>query len=530
MGHWARTPHDPDQTLLFYPTVRECVPPDHPALLVDEVLEEYDWSSWEQGYVLCVGQPPIPPRYIAGPMVYGMSLGIRSSRRLEDACRTRIDFMLLSRGHCPDHSTFAKFRTDHREGIRELFRFVGMLSIRMGLACLNLVGLDGTRVRANSSRHGTASAARLEERLAELDRQVSELLSLADAQDREEATLFGKEATPHRLSKDLASLKRRQEKLAEALAKARAHEAKSKDGSSSKNKKGNKHTKAPKVPVADPDATIQPNKDGGFAPNYTPLGAVDGQGGLILDADVVPDSDEGQATVETLDRIEEAYGERPEEVVADSKHGSGANLAALAEREIEAYIPLEGRRDSPDNPAHREDPRQPVPEADWPRLPRSPVNRKLDRAAFVYDEAGDRYYCPMGHQVTLWRQTKKKEKNSTVSCRVYRCEHCGGCPLAGECVTAKDGRRTVSRDEHEHLREAMDARMRTPKGRGTYKRRKWICETPFGVLKTVMQVHQFLLRGLEKVRTEWVWACTAYNVRKLVRAIARMRGYRWAAT
>jgi len=106
----------------------------------------------------------------------------------------------------------------------------------------------------------------------------------------------------------------------------------------------------------------------------------------------------------------------------------------------------------------------------------------------------------------------------------------GGCPLAGECVTAKDGRRTVSRDEHEHLREAMDARMRTPKGRGTYKRRKWICETPFGVLKTVMQVHQFLLRGLEKVRTEWVWACTAYNVRKLVRAIARMRGYRWAAT
>ena len=156
MGHWARTPHDPDQTLLFYPTVRQCLPRDHPALLVDEVLEEHDWSSWEQGYVLCVGQPPIHPRYIAGPMVYGMSLGIRTSRRLEDACRTRIDFMLLSRGHCPDHSTFAKFRTDHREGIRELFRFVGMLSIRMGLACLNLVGLDGTRVRANSSRHATA--------------------------------------------------------------------------------------------------------------------------------------------------------------------------------------------------------------------------------------------------------------------------------------------------------------------------------------------------------------------------------------
>jgi len=259
------------------------------------------------------------------------------------------------------------------------------------------------------------------------------------------------------------------------------------------------------------------------------MAAVDTHGGFILDADVLANSDEAQATVATLDRIEEAHGAKPEEFLADSKHGSGATLADLAERGIEAFIPLEGRHDRPESPAHRADPTQPVPESDWPRLPRNPATKKLDRAAFVYDGAADVYTCPMGHRMPFDHKATKKEKNSTVANRIYRCAECAGCPLAGACLSGEVVARTVSRDEHEGLREAMDARLRTPEGRATYKRRSWACETVFGCLKSVMRLRQFLLRGLDKVNTEWLWTCAAYNLRKLVWALGRQRGYRWAA-
>jgi len=572
MGHWAKPPVDPDQPVLLGLPLRQRLPQDHPVHLIDEILGQYDWSPWENEYVRVEGQPPIHPRYIAGPIVHGLTVGVRSTRALEGACITKLDFALLARGHQPDHSSFGNFRTRFKEPLQDLFRFLGTMAIGMGLARLNQIGLDGTRVRANSSRHRTATARTLEERLAALDEQVAELLARADEEDREEDTLFGKEVSPHRLTRELATVQRRQEALAQALANARAQEAKrqSKKSSSAKAKAdpgdadaneppngsadpspnppqdgaaetpsagaeeppapqapsgGAPKPKAPKVPVADPDSTIQPNKEGGFAPNYTPMAAVDTYGGFILDDDVLTTSDEGQATVAALDRIEAAYGERPAELLADSKHGSGPTLEALDERGITAFIPLEQRHDTPHNPAHRPDPTVPVPEADWGRLPRSPVTRKLDRAAFIHDEKGDCYWCPQGHRLPFWRE--QKGRDGTLA-RVYRCESCSECPLAGECLAGKARQRSITRDPYEPLREAMDARLRTPEGQEKYERRRWACETPFAVIKTVMGVRQFLLRGVKKVRTEWKWVCSAYNLRKLVWGIARRRGYAWA--
>jgi transposase len=385
MGHWAKPVLDPDQTLLFYPTLRECLAEDHPVHLTDEILRSYDWSGWEREYVFVEGQPAIHPRFLVAEIVYGMTVGIRSSRGLEAASQVRIDFMLLLEGRTPDHTTIAKFRSAHKAPIRDFFRFLGRTALEMGLAHLHGIALDGTRLRANSSRHATATAKTIEERLDELDRRMAEALEAAEAADREEDTLFGQEVTPHRLSKKLATLAARREALAKALPKAREAEARRAKAASEASPAPDakepgaeappaeaKPKKAPKVPVADPDSTIQPNKDGGFAPNYTPMAAVDTQGGYILDADVLPDSDEGQATLPTVERIEETYGAKPAEFLGDSKYGSGANLAALAERGVEALIPLEGRHDRPDNPAHRPDPSVPVPESDWPRLPRTP--------------------------------------------------------------------------------------------------------------------------------------------------------------
>jgi hypothetical protein len=97
--------------------------------------------------------------------------------------------------------------------------------------------------------------------------------------------------------------------------------------------------------------------------------------------------------------------------------------------------------------------------------------------------------------------------------------------LAGECLSKEAKYRTISRDEHEPLREALEQRMATPDGQATYRRRKWLAETPFAWIKGGLGLRQFLLRGLGKVDTEWQWACTAFNLKKLVGEVRRLR--RW---
>ena len=111
-----------------------------------------------------------------------------------------------------------------------------------------------------------------------------------------------------------------------------------------------------------------------------------------------------------------------------------------------------------------------------------------------------------------------------ITLEVYRCADCAGCPLASRCVSEKSqGGRTITRGSFTADRERHATKMRTPEARTRYARRFHAGETPFGWLKHVLGLRQFLLRGLEKVRLEWLWACTGYNLRKLIRELGRLR-------
>ncbi len=140
---------------------------------------------------------------------------------------------------------------------------------------------------------------------------------------------------------------------------------------------------------------------------------------------------------------------------------------------------------------------------------------------FIYDAEANCYYCPLG-RVLGFEQTKREKGRETRY--VYRCKDCEGRPLAGICRDPNSQRgRSISRDEHEPLRERMHAKMQTEAARTTYNRRMHIGETPFAIIKNIFEVRRFLLRGLEKVRTEWRWVCTAYNLKKLMTLIAALR-------
>lgn len=170
------------------------------------------------------GQPPVPPRVLASAILYGLSLGLRSSRQLERACLSSIDFLWLVEKRDIDHSTFCKFRTQFSTEFKGLFRQVGRIAMDMDLMRLNQVSLDGTKVAANSSRHATAKAATLEQRLQGLEEQIERMMTEASAADGRDQPLGG-EGTPHRLPRSLADASRRRERLAQALAAGRAWDA-----------------------------------------------------------------------------------------------------------------------------------------------------------------------------------------------------------------------------------------------------------------------------------------------------------------
>jgi transposase len=507
-SYWKLDLLDPERPFFFAWNLHQLIPPDHPVRLIDELLGSCDWGSWEAGYSANLGQPPLHPRVLAGVLLYGMTQGVRSSRKLEEACRLRADFIWLAKGHRPDHSTFCLFRTHFAGPLKELFRDLNRKALEWGLSSLREVAYDGTRVKAYNSRFRTCTPQHLEAKLREWDQYFDRTMEEFRAQDDSSDP-----AAPEELTAHLAYLEERRQRLQTLLDQARADEAQ-------RRREG--VTTSRQICLSDEDARVMPNKEGGYAPNYTPTAVTEGTGGLIVDGDVLNVVNEGAELPAAIARVEADFG-KVDTVLTDSGNASGANQQALAERGIIFLAPATSSQPQPGNPACRADPCQPVPEAEWAQLPRND-QRQLDKSCFVFVPEEDLLRCPMG-KALRYEQTKREPHGAPGAVRrIYRCPDCAGCPLYGDCVSRKNHRgRTVTRDQYEEVREATAARMATAEAKARYNERPRIAETTFGILKQVMGFRQFLLRGLDKVRTEWRWAITAFNLKKMTRAVGRMR-------
>jgi transposase len=516
MGYWAKAPMPREQLVLIATTLDDRIPVDHPVRLFAEILDGYDWSAWESQYHGKLGQPPIHPRVLAGLWLYGLRRGIRSSRKLEYMAAQNIDFLWLSQGHQPDYTTLSEFRSKFSVALKDLFRYVGRIALAGGFLNLVDLGTDGTRVKANNSRFQTWTAARIAKALEELAAEFDKRLGESQQTDREENALGG-ESSPERLPPELADLAERRQKLQAIQAQLHAADA-------ARKKDGIDPVKNPaQIPKHDPDSRVLPNKEGGYAPNYTPLATTEGHGGYIVDADVIVGPNEQQELVPSLERVAESFGEKPERALADGLFATGPNIQELESRGIEffSHVPLPPEKD---NPAIRPDPTQPVPEADWDRLPLNRQNKKLDKTCFIYDAEHDVHYCPRGEAMPYEETKTETRQGETFGWRVYRCAACATCPLAVRCIAkTNSGGRTVRRDIYAADRERFAAKMQTAEARAVYDKRMQIAETPFGIIKQVRGLRQFLLRGLKKVKIEWLWTCTAFNLDKLARDLGRVR-------
>ena len=499
--HWAQARTPREQLLLYSQSLDEVVPASHPIRLLDAVLSKIDWSAWEAHYDGHCGQPPIHPRLMAGAILYGLMRRIRSSRELEDATYERLDYRWWFEGRTVDHSTFAKFRVQFDDELKRLNREIGkLICSHYDDTLLGLI-LDGTRVRADSDRYGARTAQCLERLVAscvaELDKRLEHLGRL----DEEESAAASE---VRRLREEIEQLQHKIQQYDTALSVAQERDEK-------KQKELGKGFTPIRVPVTDPDAHLTLNKEGGFAPNYLPVAGVNATTRHIAYEDVLPDSDENLSVAAAVKEMEDEQGGAPDWIAADSGFANGENLKWLEERQVAAYMPT-NTDFRQTNPANRPDPTQPVPAEHVKHLPCK--NGKFSHGAFIYDAEQDRYYCPAGQP--LLPKKKGKYHRTKIAYTKYQCPGCAQCPLAHECVTEKATVRTVQRDANQAYRERTGKRMATSEGTAIYSKRAPVVEGVFAVLKHILGIRRFLLRGLDKVRIEWHWICAAYNMKRLL--------------
>jgi transposase len=399
------------------------------------------------------GQPAFDPSMMTALLLYAYCCGIYSSRRIAKACRERVDFMSIVALDAPDFRTIAEFRKRHLQALGGLFKQVLQLCEQAGLVKLGHVALDGSKIKANASKHKAMSYERMAKRASELEAEVARWLAAAAATDAEEDKRYGPAGTGEEMPAWVADKQRRAEKIRQAKAELEAEakaaaEAKLKAQAAAQAQReaegrrtgGRKAAQPATEPDAkaqknftDPESRIMKSKDG-FVQAYNAQAAVDAQAQIIVAQDVTQSAVDCAQLVPMTDAIEANLGRKPAQLSADAGYCSEPNLAALEIRKIDAYV-------------------------------------ATGRARDAVAGAGN-----------------------------------------GEAAAAPPAPEPAAAPTRV---EAMRAKLKAGGHESPYRLRKQLPEPVFGQIKQARGFRQFLLRGFAKVRAEWAIICTVHNVLKL---------------
>lgn len=349
---------DVDQGWLLPPSVHDFVPAGHLAHFVrDTVREGLDLSAIVDSYDVERGQPPYHPAMMVALLLYGYSRGVYASRRLAQACEERVDFMAVTGLNKPDFRTISDFRRRHLVALSELFVQVLKLCQSAGLVKLGHVAVDGTKLKANASRHKAMSYGRMKTAEPKLQAEVAAWLAAAEAQDRAEDAEHGADRrgdeTPAWMADKVQRLARIRAAKAELEAEAALDPSDldpdgpgpssgmQERGRPRRAKDGGPPDKAQRN-FTDPDCRILPTKDG-FIAGYNGQIAVDHAHQIIVAQRLATNPADYAALLPLVDQAKANLGRKLKEVSGDSGFATEANIAGMIERRIAAYLPP-GRR------------------------------------------------------------------------------------------------------------------------------------------------------------------------------------------
>jgi transposase len=338
---------DVDQIWLLAPSVQELVPEGHLAHFVrDTVRESLDLSAIFAEYREERGYPAYHPAMMTALLLYAYTQGVYSSRRIARGCEERVDFMAVTALQKPNFRTISDFRKRHLEALGSLFAQVLVLCRRAGLVKLGHVALDGTKIRANASKHKAMSYARMKKQERKLAAEVESWLEQAEAIDAHEDEQFGPDRRGDELPAWVANKQQRLAKIRQAMAELEA-EAQRKDPppeKPTKRRRGRprKHPAGVPKPEAqrnftDPESRIMKTPDG-FQQCYNAQAAVDSDSQVIVARGVTQSATDRNQLKPLVDEIQEHAGQDPAEVSADCDYCSEENLIELEERGIRGYV------------------------------------------------------------------------------------------------------------------------------------------------------------------------------------------------
>ena len=341
-------PWDVEQVWLLPPSVQQLVPEGHVAHFVREtVRESIDLSEVIGSYGEERGQPPYHPVMMTALLLYAYSQGVYSSRRIARACEERVDFMAVTALQRPDFRTIAEFRRRHLKALANVFKQVVTLCRRAGLVRLGHVALDGTKIRANASKHKAMSYGRMAAEEKRLEAEVKSWLSQAEQLDRREDKKHGADQRGDEMPDWVKSKQLRLQKIRDARAALEA-EAREKDPPPPPPVEGGKRGRPRKHPAGvpqpdaqrnftDPESRIMMSTEG-FQQCFNAQAAVDSEHQVIVACGLTQSATDRNQLVPLLDGIRSNCGTDPVEVSADSDYCTEEALEILEQRRIRGYI------------------------------------------------------------------------------------------------------------------------------------------------------------------------------------------------
>ena len=450
-----------DQIFLLPPSIEDWVGGDHPARFIREFVEALDLQALGFGERKSdEGRPPYGNDLLLKAWLYGYLARIRSTRDLERACREHLSLIWLTGCQALDHCTLWRFWHGNRKALRAVFRSAVKVAAEQGLVGMICHAVDGTKIRAASSRRTVEHRKDLEKLLARLEASMAKMEAAVEAAEQNEAGEYRLPENLQEAEKLGAAIRESLQKMDEAQ---RDH-----------------------LHPQEPEARLMPC-EGRQDPAYNAQAVADAQAGIIVAQTAVnAESDNGQL-VPMLKETEANLGTVAAETVGDGGYASAQQLGEAQEKGYEVLV---------------------APGVETGGAKRG----EYDSAKFAYDRGADEVICPQGQRLKFEGEKKKGRQRPAV--RSYRCTAYAQCPVRALCSRRRTGRRIeISPQRAAIMRQR--AKRRDPAKLALLRQRKAIVEPVFATIKQAMGFRRWTVRGLENVRTQWALLCTTYNLKKI---------------
>jgi len=446
------------------PTIEEYVGEDDPVRAYDVFVEALDL----EGLGIDVGEDRVgnsayDPKMMLKILVYGYSYGWRSSRKLERALHHNLSFMWLTGGMKPDHKTIAKFRRDNTAALKKVLRQCVKLCIKLRLIEGNTLFIDGSKIRANASINQTWTEDKCRKVLEKTDKRIGEILKECEQADDSESGM------PVRLPEELKDKLALKEKVQAIVKKIKEEER-------------------TQLNAVDGDCVKVCGRQGTHA-GYNAQITVDERHGLIVNSDVVDESNDTRQFSEQVRQANEIIGSKCKAACADAGYANTANLKESVEEGIEVIVPSQKQA-----------------------LHNSHEDNPFGKDKFIYDKETNQYICPEGK---VLKYSHYSETKGHYLYRIKGPSNCIECKHYGRCTDNTRGR-AIIRLKDEYVKEGLEALYISDKGQAIYKKRKEKVELPFGHIKGNLKAGEFLLRGLKGVNAEMALLSTCFNISRMI--------------